>query len=96
MLSIFSSGDIILERVSPSGKDIVKVWEHRQDLITPDGQFHTLQVVTIDNFAAVYLDGKSVGDVFSLENPAQGYIGVVVESSDVDVVFDNLKVVLMP
>lgn len=96
MLSIYSSGDIILERVSPSGRDIVEVWEHRQDLLTPDGQFHTLQVVTIDSFAAVYLDGISVGDVFSLEHSAQGYIGVVVESSDVDVVFDNLKVVLMP
>lgn len=96
MLSIYSSGDLILERVSSTGRDIVKVWEHRQDLLTPDGQFHTLQVVTIDNFAAVYLDGKSVGDVFALEYSAQGYIGIVVESSDVDVIFDNLKVVLLP
>lgn len=96
MLSVYSSGDIILERVSPSGRDIVKVWEHRQDLLTPDGQFHTLQVVTTDNFAAVYLDNKPVSDVFALDYPTQGYIGIMVESPDIDVVFDNLKVVLMP
>jgi hypothetical protein len=96
MLSIYSSGDIILERVSATSRDIIKVWEHRQDLLTPDGQFHTLQVITIDNLAVVYLDGKSVGDVFPLEYSTQGYIGIVIESSDVDVVFDNLKVVLMP
>lgn len=96
LLLIYSSGDIILERVSPSGRDIVEVWEHRQDLITPDGEFHTLQVITIDNFAAVYLDNKPVDDVFPLDYSAQGYIGIVVESPDVDVVFDNLKVVLLP
>ncbi len=96
LLSIYSSGDLILERVSSSDRDIVEVWEHRQDLLTPDGKFHTLQIVTIDNFATVYFDGKSVGDIFFLEHPTQGYIGIAVESSDVDVVFDNLKVVLMP
>lgn len=96
LLLIYSSGDIVLERVSPSGNDIIEIWEHRQDLLTPDGEFHTLQVITIDNFAAVYLDNKPVGDVFSLDYSAQGYIGIVVQSPDIDVAFDNLKVVLMP
>lgn len=95
LLLIYSSGDIILERVSPSGRDIVEVWEHRQDLLTPDGEFHTLQIITIDGAAVVYVDSKPVGDKFTLDYSAQGHIGIVVQSQDVDVVFDNLKVVLM-
>lgn len=95
-LSIYSSGDVILERFSPFGRDIVKVWEHRKDLLTADGNFHTLQIVGFDKYAAVYIDSKPIGEIFSLNYSAQGYIGLIVQSKDVDILYDNLKVVLSP
>jgi len=95
-LSIYSNGAILLERLSRTGRDIVQLWDNRQDLITPDGKFHTLQVIAVDKNAAVYLDGKLVGDVLKLNYSTTGYIGVVSQSTDVDVLYDNLKVVLLP
>lgn len=95
-LSIYSSGAVLLERLSADLRDTVELWDHRQDLITPDGEFHTLQVVVVDKFVAVYIDGKLVGDVVELEYSTAGYIGIVSQTTDVDVIFDNLKVVLLP
>jgi hypothetical protein len=95
-LSIYSSGAVLLQRISLTKIDTVELWDHRPDLITPDGEFHTLQVIAIDKYAAVYVDGKLIGDVLKLDYSTAGYIGVVSQSTGVDVVFDNLKVVLMP
>ncbi len=95
-LSVYSTGAVLLQRLSLAEIDTVHLWDHRQDLITPDGEYHTLQLVTIDNYAAVYVDGKLVGDVLNLDFSTAGYIGIVTQSPNVDVVFDNLKVVLMP
>lgn len=95
-LSVYSTGAVLLQRLSLTGIDTIHLWDHRQDLITPDGEFHTLQLVTIDNYAAIYVDGKLVGDVLNLDYSTAGYIGIVTQSPNVGVVFDNLKVVLMP
>ena len=95
VLLVFSSGDIFLEWISPDGSDIVKNWDHRRDLFTADGEFHTLQIIGFENYAAVYIDGKPVGDVFSLDHSTEGYTGLFVQSKNVDVVYDNFKVVLL-
>jgi hypothetical protein len=95
-LSIYSNGAILLERISLTSRYTVQLWDNRQDLINSDGKFHTLQVVAIDKNAAIYVDGKPVGDVLKLDYSTAGYIGVVSQSTGIDVVFDNLKVVLMP
>jgi hypothetical protein len=95
-LSLYSTGAVILQRISALGMETVQLWDKRQDLLTPDGKFHTLQVVVIDKFALVYVDGKVVGDVISLEYPAKGYVGLVLQTTDVNIVYDNLKVVELP
>ena len=95
-LSIYSSGAVLLQRISLTKIDTIQLWDHRPDLITPDGEFHTLQVIAIDGYAAVYVDGILVGDVIKLNYSSAGYIGVVSQSTNVDVIYDNLKVVLLP
>lgn len=95
-LSIYSSGAVLLERISLINRDTVELWDHRQDLVTPDGEFHTLQVIAINGYAAVYVDGILVGDVIKLDYPNAGYIGIVSQSTNVDVIYDNLKVVSLP
>ena len=95
-LSIYSSGAVLLERISRIRRDIVQVWDHRPDLITPDGKFHTLQVIAIDKYAAIYVDGKLVGDVVKLDYSSTGYIGIESQSTDVDIEYDNLKIVTLP
>jgi len=96
MLLMHGTGDITLEKFSSAGKEMIGVWKPPQDLLTPDGKFHTLQIIGVDQYAAVYLDNKPVGDVFALEHSTQGYVGIVIQSPNVDIAFDNLKVTLMP
>jgi hypothetical protein len=95
-LSLYSTGAIFLQRISATGMDTVQLWDKRQDLLTPDGKFHTLQVIVSNKYAIVYVDGKVVGDVISLEHSPSGYIGLIIQTTDVNILYDNMKIVKLP
>jgi hypothetical protein len=95
-LSIYSSGEMILQRISSSGIQVIQKWDKYHSQFTPDGNFHTLQVLTNGNKAAIYIDGNSLGDEIELTGSTSGYIGLVVQSTNHLVYFDNLQVIALP
>jgi len=95
-LSLYSTGAVLLQRISAIGIDTVQLWDKMQDLLTPDGKFHTLQIIVSDKYAIVYVDGKVVGDIIPLEYSGEGYIGLVSQTIDTNIVYDNMKVVELP
>lgn len=95
-LSLYSTGAFLLQRISYSRIDTIRLWDKRQDLLTPDGEFHTLQIIVVDKHAIVYIDGKIVGDVVSLENSGAGYIGIVTQTPNVNILYDNMQIIELP
>lgn len=95
-LLMFSNGAITLGRYSAAGYDILKEWGHRQDLFTDDGEFHTLQIIVMDSYATVFVDGELVDDAFSLDHPGTGYVGFIIQTANIDVQYDNLKIIGLP
>jgi hypothetical protein len=95
-LSIYSSGEMVLQHISASSIEVIEKWDKYHSQFTPDGSNHTLQVLANGNKAAIYIDGKSLGGEIELTTSSAGYIGLVVQSTNQTVYFDNLKVIALP
>jgi hypothetical protein len=95
-LLIFNSGEMTLQRISSTGIQTVQQWDKYHSQFTPDGNYHTLQVLADQQTALIVIDGKALGDAIELSKPTNGYVGLVVQSTNATVYYDNLKVLALP
>ena len=95
--SVYSSGAFFLRRISPEGDDPIDLWDKRTDLITPDGEFHTLQVIAVGNYVTLTFDHNTIVEARQLDQSTNGYIGVVVQTAGGNTIdFDNLVIYAVP
>ncbi|MBI9050269.1 MAG: hypothetical protein JEZ00_12675 [Anaerolineaceae bacterium] len=95
-LSIYSTGEMILQHISAGGIQTVQQWDKYHSQFKTDGNYHTLQVLADENKVAIFMDGKSLGDEIELAQSTSGYVGLVVQSTNQLVYYDNLQVIALP
>lgn len=90
VFSMNNSGAFYLDKISSLGVETLRVW-NRDDLISPDGQFHTLRVVCSDRTISLYVDGKELETGIEVDSSLNGYIGFLVQThNNILVEYDNL------
>lgn len=92
-----SSGAFYLRRISRLNDIFLGLWDRRSDLISPDGNFHTLQVIALGQYVTLAIDGVIITEAQLLDQPTDGYIGIVVSTAGgTPIEFDNLRVYQVP